>query len=302
VPFSYQLKNGDVIEIISAKGSRGPSLDWLNPNLGYVNTSHAKTKIRQWFNKQEHTENIERGRQILDKELRRLGIKVERQALADLFSYSNLDDFLVAIGNGTVTAHQIVLKLASLEEEPDEPAIEVTPSKAGPSVVQVLGVGDLVTNLAQCCHPVPGDKIIGYITRSRGVTIHRQDCHNVAHEDETERLIPVEWGQSDLLYPVNVQVEAWDRVGLMRDVTTMVAEEKVNITSVNLADGDGQTITLYLTLETKGLAHLSQVLKRIDAVKGVLSATRIGDDISKQSPADSSVPLTKGEDAGSIKK
>ncbi len=302
VPFSYQLKNGDVIEIISAKAPRGPSLDWLNPNLGYVNTSHAKTKIRQWFNKQERTENIERGRQILDKELRRLGIKTERQMLAELFAYSSLDDFLAAVGNGTVTAHQIVLKLAA-QEEKEIPLTAVAPSRTAPSTVQVLGVGDLVTNIAPCCHPVPGDKIIGYITRSRGVTIHREDCRNIRHEDEKERLIPVEWGQSDeLLYPVNVQVEAWDRVGLMRDVTTVVAEEKVNIASVSLTEGDGNTITMFLTLETKGLAHLSRILKKIDAVKGVLSVTRIGDDASRQGAADSPVPLTRAEDNGSGKK
>ena len=301
VPFSYQLKNGDDVEIISGKGARGPSLDWLNPNSGYVNTSHARTKIRQWFHKQERTENIESGRQILDKELKRLGIKVERQALADLFNYSNLDDFLVAVGNGTITAHQIVLKLAASEEESEIPAVGTTSSGTAPSVVRVLGVGDLVTSLARCCNPVPGDKIIGYITRSRGVTIHRQDCHNVTHEDEKERLVPVEWGKSDLLYPVNIQVQAWDRVGLVRDITTLVAEEKVNIASVNLADGDGHNITLYLTLETKGLAQLSQLLKKIDAVNGVISVMRIGNDTVKKKPPGVQASPGNGEDAGTKK-
>jgi guanosine-3',5'-bis(diphosphate) 3'-pyrophosphohydrolase len=294
VAFDYKLKNGDVVEIISAKGSKGPSRDWLNPHLGYIKTSHAKEKIRQWFKRQERTENIERGRQILEKELRHLGIQIERQQLADLFSYGNPDDFLAAIGYGGVTAHQIALKLAAREEKPELPAT-VTPQKQAPSAVQVLGVGDLVTNLARCCHPVPGDRIIGYITRSRGVTIHREDCHNVINEKERERLIPVEWGQSDLLYPVNVQIEAWDRVGLIRDITTVVAEEKVNIVSVNLANGHDTTVSISLTLETKGLAHLSQVLKKIDTVKGVLRVTRIGHTASKKSDIGPSVPLTKGE-------
>jgi guanosine-3',5'-bis(diphosphate) 3'-pyrophosphohydrolase len=274
-PFSYELKNGDIVEIIASKAPRGPSLDWLNPNLGYVRTSQARSKIRQWFNKQERTENIERGRQILDKELRRLAIKTERQALAELFEYKSLDDFLAAVGAGTISAHQIVLKLVAQEEKALDVA-EVTAPQATGSSVQVLGVGDLMTNIAQCCHPVPGDKIIGYITRSRGVSIHRQDCHNIVNEDEKERLVPVEWGHGDHLYPVGIQVEAWDRVGLMRDVTTVVAEEKVNITSVNLAEGDGQTITMFLTLETKGLAQLSQILKKIDGVKGVISVSRVG--------------------------
>ena len=302
VPLSYELKNGDVIEIVSSKAPRGPSLDWLNPNVGFVHTSHAKAKIRQWFNKREKTESVERGRQILDKELRRLGIQTERQALAGLFNLSNLDDFLAALGNGNITAHQIVLKLAAQEEKSKQVAEPSAPTRIAPSSVLVLGVGDLMTNLAQCCHPVPGDKIIGYITRSRGVAIHREDCGNIINEDEKERLIPVEWGQSDLLYPVKVQVDAWDRVGLMRDISTVVAEEKVNITSMNLANGTTQRVAIFLSLETKGLAHLSQILKKIDGVKGVISVSRIGQEPSKQNPADSPVTVRKPEDVGSSKK
>ena len=297
VPFNYELKNGDVVEILTAKGARGPSLDWLNPNLGYVKTSQAKTRIRQWFKKQEREENIERGRQILEKEMRHLGIKIERQVLADLFGYSTVDDFLAAIGYGGINAHQIALKLAAREEKP-EVAPEVTQLKLAPSAVRVLGVGDLVTHLAQCCHPVPGDEIIGYITRSRGVTVHRRDCYNILHEDEAERLVPVEWGEADLLYPVSIQVEAWDRVGLMRDITTAVAEEKVNIASVNLTNGDNSTISLFLTLETKGLTQLSRLLKKIDAVRGVIGVTRVGYDASKKKSADSPVSLTRGEGTG----
>jgi guanosine-3',5'-bis(diphosphate) 3'-pyrophosphohydrolase len=301
VSFNYELKNGDIVEILSAKGSRGPSLDWLNPSLGYVNTSHARTKIRQWFNKQERAENIERGKQILDKELRRLGIRVERQALADLFEYHSLDDFLAAVGNGTVTAHQIVLRLAA-QEEKETAVTGVATAGTASAGVQVLGVGDLMTNIARCCHPVPGDKIIGYITRSRGVTIHREDCHNIIHESEKERLIPVEWGQNDNLYPVNIEVSAWDRVGLMRDVTTVVAEEKVNITSASLADGAGHTITMFLTLETQGLAQLSHILKKIDTVKGVISVSRVGVEAVRPDSAGSPVPLARKKAGGSSKK
>jgi GTP pyrophosphokinase len=146
----------------------------------------------------------------------------------------------------------------------------------------VLGVGNLVTHLAQCCHPVPGDKIIGYITRSRGVTIHREDCYNVLHEDEEDRLVPVEWGQEDSLYPVNVQVEAWDRVGLVRDITIVVAEEKVNIASMATHNHDDHTVTMNFTMETQGLAQLSRLLKKIESVKGVMRIIRIGDESSAQ--------------------
>ncbi len=282
VPFSYELKNSDVVEIISTKKAKGPSRDWLNPHLGHVKTSHAKEKIRQWFKRQERTENIERGRGLLEKELKHLGIKIERQELAMLFNYSNLDDFLAAIGYGGITTHQIAIKLAGQQEEP-RIVSEVAPPKQAPSAIQVLGVGDLATHLALCCHPVPGDNIIGYVTRSRGVTVHHQDCYNVVHEDEKERLVPVEWGSTDFMYPVNVQVEAWDRVGLMRDVTTVVAEEKVNIDSVSLVNHDDHTTSTFLTLETKGLAQLSRLLKRIEAVKGVIGVTRIGGETFKKS-------------------
>jgi len=278
VPLNYQLNNGDVVEIMSSKGAKGPSRDWLSHHLGYIKTSHAKEKIRQWFKKQERTENIERGRQLLEKMMRQLGIKLsEREELAMLFKYDSLDDFHLAIGYGGITTHQIALKLAAQQEQPGEVA-EVTPPRPLVSAVKVLGVGDMLSQFAQCCHPVPGDKIIGYITRSRGVTIHRQDCYNVIHEDEKERLIKVEWGEADSIYPVNIQVEAWDRVGLIRDITTIVADEKVNIANVSSAHHDDHTVTEYFTLETKGLAQLSRLLAKIEGVRGVTKVSRVGDE------------------------
>ncbi|MBA7558591.1 GTP pyrophosphokinase [subsurface metagenome] len=286
VPFNYQLKNGDVVEIMSAKGARGPSRDWLNPHLGYIKTSHAREKIRQWFKKQERAENIERGREILEKEMRHLGIKLsEREGLAKLFKYDSLDDFLVAIGCGGITTHQIALKLSAQQEQPREVAKVILP-KRPVSAIKVLGVGDMLTQLAQCCHPVLGDKIIGYVTRSRGVTIHRQDCHSVISEDEKERLIPVEWAQTDSLYPVSVKVEAWDRVGLARDITAIVAGEKVNISAMNVANHDDHTTSISLTLETGSLAQLSRLLGKIEGVRGVTSVTRVGDEATiKASPS-----------------
>ena len=280
VPLNYELKNGEVVAIMSAKAARGPSRDWLNPHLGYIKTSHAREKIRQWFKKQERVENIERGRELLEKELRHLGVKLsKREELAKLFKYDSPDDFLAAIGYGGVTRHQIALKLAAQQEQPKVVA-EVVPSKVPESAVRVLGVGDLLTHLAQCCRPVPGDKIVGYVTRSRGVVIHRQDCYNVSHQDEPERLITVEWGQVDSLYPVSIQVEAWDRVGLIRDITTVIAEEKVNIAAMSSVNHDDHTVTEYITLETKGLAQLSRLMGRIDGVGGVRSVTRVGDGVT----------------------
>jgi GTP diphosphokinase / guanosine-3',5'-bis(diphosphate) 3'-diphosphatase len=276
VPLSYQLKNGDIVEIMTSKSSHGPSRDWLNPVLAYVMTSHAKEKIRQWFRKQERTENIERGRELLEKAMRQLGISQnERETLVKAFKYDNLEDFYAAIGEGGITPHQIALKLAAQEQQPR--IINTTAAKPSVSAIKVRGVGDLLTHLAQCCHPVPGDTIIGYVTRTRGVSVHRKDCHNVLHEDEIERLVPVEWGETASLYPVKVQVEAWDRVGLMRDIGAVVAEEKINITTLNLTNNPDHTISFSFSLETANLVQLSKILSKIEGIKGVVSATRIGD-------------------------
>ena len=277
VSLNYQLNNGDVVEIVSSKREKGPSRDWLNPHLGYIKTSHAKEKIRQWFRRQERAENIERGRELLEKEMRHLGIKpTDREELAKLFKYDSLDDFLAAIGYGGISTHQIAVKLSA--QQPPPVKAEVAQPKPPESAIRVLGMGDLVTHLAQCCRPVPGDRIIGYVTRSRGVTIHRQDCYNVVHEDERERLITVEWGQTDSLYPVSIQVEAWDRVGLIRDITTIMAEEGINIASVSSVHHDDHSVSEYFTLQTRDLAQLSRLMAKIDGIRGVISVSRVGDE------------------------
>ncbi len=290
VSLNYQLNNADVVEIMSTKTSRGPSRDWLNQALGFVQTSHAREKIRQWFKKQQRTENIELGRGMLDKTMRQLGIKfTEREKLAKLFKYDSLEDFYAAIGYGEISAHQIAVKLAVEQQQPR--VVETTPSTQPTSSVTVRGVGDLLTHLAQCCHPVPGDEIIGYITRAKGVTVHRQDCYNVINEDEKERLVPVAWGETDSLYPVRIQVQAWDRVGLVRDITNLVADEKINIAAVSFTNNDDQTTATTLTLETRSLAQLGRLLAKIEGIKGVLSASRIGDGVSpKTNPQPSTTP------------
>ncbi len=290
VSLTYGLKNGDAVEIMQSKAAKGPSRDWLNPHLGYIKTSHAKEKIRQWFRKQEREENVERGRELLDREMRRLGIKfMERGELAKIFNYESVDDFLAALGCGEITVHQIALKLSVQQERP-KAVIEHKPPKQVPPKVRVLGVGDMLTQLARCCSPVPGDKVVGYVTRNRGVTIHRQDCYNVLHEDERERLVPVAWEPTDLTYPVSIRVEAWDRVGLVGDITTLVAEEKVNITIISSVD-HGENIpagyfNLYITLETKNLAQLSRLLVKIEGIRGVIGVARVDSGVAlKTSPS-----------------
>ena len=274
VSLTYQLQNGDTVEIITAKGDKGPSRDWLNPSLGYVTTAHAKEKIRQWFKKQVREENITRGRELLEKELKRLGLSLSEEELARLFNRDNVEDFLAAIGYGDISTHQIAAKLA-VQQEKGSAILEAAPRQSKPSsAVQVMGMKDLLTNLAPCCSPMPGDKIIGYITRSKGVTVHRKDCPNIANIDDKERLIEVEWGHTDNLYAVPIRIEAWDRLGLLRDIGAAVAEEKVNIASVSAAEHDDQIISILLTLETKGIAQLSQTLSKLEGVRGIISVTR----------------------------
>ncbi|OGO57998.1 MAG: (p)ppGpp synthetase [Chloroflexi bacterium RBG_19FT_COMBO_47_15] len=275
VSLNYELKNSEIIEIMTAKVGKGPSLDWLNPDLGFVKTSHAREKIRQWFKKQDRTQNIERGRQILERELKRLDIDIPNiEETSRLFNYESSDDFLAAIGYGGITPHQLALKLAIEPEETLAVTKTVRTEKTTTTGIQVLGVGDLLTQLARCCDPLPGDHIIGYITRSQGITVHRKDCINVINVEDKKRLIEVSWGETQDVYPVDVQIDAWDRVGLLRDITTVVAEAKVNISSMNTTDHNDIT-SVFATFEITNMSQLTQLLSKIQGVRGVISATRI---------------------------
>jgi guanosine-3',5'-bis(diphosphate) 3'-pyrophosphohydrolase len=284
VPLSYQLQNGDVVEILTSKSPRGPSRDWLNPNLGYIKTSNAREKVRQWFKKQKRQENIEKGSEILDRELHRLGLRLSetQDELLREFRQDSWDDFLATLGYGGISLHQVALKLAHLLAPRETLAEEEAPPEAPAapvytSAIRVLGTGDLLTQLARCCNPVPGDAIIGYVTRSRGVTVHRQDCFNVVQEDEPERLVEVEWGRGRQLYPVAARIEAWDRVGLMRDISTLVAEEHVNMVAVRTQEHPDRTVSVFLTLETTGIEQLSRLLNKLESIRGVLSVRRTMD-------------------------
>ncbi len=285
VGLDYNLKNGDVVEIVTTKKDKGPSRDWLNANLGYVKTSHAITKIRQWFKKQERSENVEKGREFLEKEFRHLGLKIpDLKALAHNNGYEAVDEFYAAVGYGGLSAHSIAMSQAALVEGPKPAAIEPSPvittppTKVDGSGVSVMGIGDILTKIAGCCHPLPGENIIGYVTRSTGVTIHRADCYNVLKEEEPERLIRVEWGQKDQLYPTRLQVLAWDRVGLVRDISTLIADEKVNITNMTVAESPDRATSITLDIETKGLTQLARLISKMEGVKGVTSVNRLGEE------------------------
>ena len=277
-PLNYTLKNGDAVEIMASKVDKGPSLDWLNPELGYVKTSHARGKIRQWFAKQDRSQSIEAGKQIWDKEVKRLGVGLPGvDTVARLLNYESADDLFAALGSGSINSSQIMLKLSG-ELEPTEETLEVLPPrKVSPVGINVLGVGDLLTRLANCCHPLPGDRIIGYITQGRGITVHRRDCPNIINEQEKERLVKVEWGDVTQVYPVTIEVDAWDRVGLVRDISAIIAEDGVNLSDVSTDNHRDNSVTLHLTLEVKSAAQLSRIMSKIHSVWNVVSVARKGE-------------------------
>jgi len=277
MPLNYKLNNADVVDIIASKTGKGPSLDWLNPALGYIKTSHSRNKIRQWFNKQERGQNIERGRQLLEKEFKRLELDPIRvDKLARQFKFVNTDDFLSNLGSGGINLGQVTLKL-NAELEPREESIEVSPvKKTASSQVKVLGVGNLSTRLAACCHPLPGDKIIGYITQGRGITIHQEKCLNIINEEEKERLVEVSWGDVEELYPVSIQIDSWDRVGLLNDISHVLAEEDVNIIDFKMAESDSIK-SMYVTMQIKSVVQLSKVMSKIQSVGSVMAVFRKGE-------------------------
>jgi guanosine-3',5'-bis(diphosphate) 3'-pyrophosphohydrolase len=277
-PLNYTLRNGDVLEIMTSKVEKGPSLDWLNLELGYLKTSHARSKVKQWFKRQERSETIEAGKQIWDKELKRAGIGLPGiDKVADLLGYKDADDLYAALGSGTISSSQVLLRLSGEMEPAGEGADVLPPRKVSPVSINVLGVGDLLTRLANCCHPLPGDKIIGYITQGRGITVHRRDCTNIIHEQEKERLIKVEWGDVAQVYPVTIQVDAWDRVGLVRDISGIIAEEGVNLSEINMGNHQDGSVKMDFTLEVKGAAQLSKIMSRIYSVWNVTGVTRKGE-------------------------
>ncbi len=284
VALDYQLNNGDTVEILTTKVARGPSLDWLNPNLGYVRSASALEKVRQWFRKQTRRVNVQRGREVLRKDLKRLNMKVDETEVAALFRYDTLEEFLAALGSGGVSDTQLVARLTAQQDKPEEDLRPSVPLSSPTTGVQVLGVGDLLIRMGRCCNPLPGEEIIGYITRTRGVTVHKRSCPNLKNEDEQERLVKVEWAKTKELYPVRVSIVAWDRVGLLRDLTTQVSEQGVNIASATTTENSDGTATTSLTLYTTGVGQLSRLFSKLEGVRGVISAIRSSTDAEIPSP------------------
>ncbi|MGA8015298.1 MAG: bifunctional (p)ppGpp synthetase/guanosine-3',5'-bis(diphosphate) 3'-pyrophosphohydrolase [Candidatus Dormiibacterota bacterium] len=283
VPLDYRLQNGDIVEILTTKAPHGPSRDWLS----FVKTSTAREKIRQWFKRERREENVSKGREMLDKEFRRLRqtplASLKDDGLQDLareFKFGTADDFLAAIGYGELSARTVVLRHADRESTATEdghgPAIPLTAPVAKPSgEVRVHGVGGMLTSFARCCNPLPGEPIRGYITRGRGVSVHRATCASVRHAHDPDRLVEVEWeGSAQQIYPVAIKIEAWDRTGLLRDIAAVIAESKINLAGADVQVYDDRTAVISTVVEISNLTQLSRLLERLEQVRDVHTVAR----------------------------
>jgi len=274
VPLNTPLRNGQQVEILAAKQG-GPSRDWLNPALGFVRSAGARTKIRQWFNRQNHEAAVAQGRELIEKELQRHGMTaVKLDALARQFDFNRLDDFLAEVGRGKIGTGQLQ---AAWHVQDDHAVADEQPllrrSRARPGGILVVGVDKLLTAPAGCCKPAPPDPIIGFVTRGRGVTIHRKNCHNIARL-ASERMIEAEWGTSaDALFPADIVIEAADRPGLLREITEILLREQVNVVATNNASRNA-TMRIVMTVEINNLDQLQRVLVLIRGVPGVGRASR----------------------------
>ncbi len=287
VPLTYQLKTGEQVEIIT-KSSREPNRDWLVPSLGYIQTSRARSKLRQWFNKQDRDKNLEIGRQMLTKELGRLSVHPNSISLKDYvkhFNVNSADDILVGLVTGEIGLHQLTGHISrELDLVTDKEEQDYTPSvhpkitgKLDAYKINVDGLDNIETRFANCCQPVYGEPIAGFITQSSGVSIHNRGCaeYNRLIEREPEREISASWVSQQTSYqPVEIIIEAYDRRGLLRDLTQVIDKENVNIRGVDTNSDDDNVAHLKFRLEVTGLSQLSKLLAKLEQQPGILHARR----------------------------
>ncbi|MCC6260298.1 MAG: bifunctional (p)ppGpp synthetase/guanosine-3',5'-bis(diphosphate) 3'-pyrophosphohydrolase [Anaerolineales bacterium] len=275
VPLYHELKTGDQVDILTTKRG-GPSRDWLNPNLGLVKTSRTRAKIKNWFKKQQDEQNLAQGRTIVEREIQRLGLKDQNyEDLAKHLGYKTFNEFFIDLGRGELALNKVIRELAENDEGQDILAhiSGQLPDSTSTDAIEVVGLKGMLSNMAKCCNPMPGDQIVGYITRGRGATIHRQDCPNILKTEDRERLLQVDWGHLERTYPIPIKIRAYDRQGLTSDITTLLNSEGVNI--LNITVGVNKSLAeLRLIVEVKNLTHLSRILTRIENLPNVLEAVR----------------------------
>lgn len=285
IPLNRTLKNADQVEIIT--GNReAPSRDWLNASLGYITTSRARSRLQAWFRAQDREQNIDHGRALLDREFLRLAVdNIDYEKLARKLNLHTLDDLYAAVGTGDLTVDRVIQSAQRLfgNDKQDKPVISIVgrasrEDQADGSEVYIDGVGNLLSYIAQCCKPIPGDSISGFITQGRGVSIHRQDCQNLlAHAaEEPQKIIKVDWAEKpEKLYSVEIQLEAFDRHGLLRDITTLLDRERVNVSAMQtLSDKNQSTVDMLFKIEVASFTALSRLLAKLSQMPNVTSVRR----------------------------
>ncbi|QGX38825.1 GTP diphosphokinase [Permianibacter aggregans] len=287
VPLTYQLQTGEQVQILTAKEGK-PSLDWLSPHLGYVHSHRARSKIQNFFRQQNREQNVQEGKENFERELSRHGLsKVDLLPIAQRFNLHSVDDLYGNIGAGDIglvqaTNAALALYLPKQEEsESLAPVLRSTTSPEKVGGISVLGVDNLLTHTAGCCRPVPGDQVIGYITQGRGISIHRADCAHIqrAHEERPERLVEIDWSADKAsLYVVDLLIEATDRQGLLRDVTTLVANERINVSGMSTTTNKKTQISILgLQVEVRDALSLSRLVAQLAKLPGVMSVQRRSD-------------------------
>ena len=279
---THPLKSGDKVEILTAKHG-GPSLGWVDPHLGYVKTAHARNKIRAWFRQQDHERHMKAGKHIFDLERQKLGVReADLEQLARHFHLPRADDLLLALGRADITAVQLAAALKPGDINQKAPARPAT-SRRKPTVapasdeITIQGVRNLVTHIARCCEPKPGEPIIGFVTVVRGIAIHRRDCPNILQlaPEKHGRLMDVAWGAEPEGFPVDIEARALDRKGLLKDITHILAAEHINIIRTHsYTDTQDNTVVMEITAEVMDMGQLSQALGQIAEVHNVLEVWR----------------------------
>jgi len=280
VPLNYKLHNGEQVDIIAATQER-PSRDWLSPQLGFLGSARSRHKVRAWLNQQDFTQHVADGRATLERELHRLNLDdTPLDSLVKRFQAKDLDTLLASIAKGEINTAQIAGALREqVLPKPSTLPLHSSDPKAGSAGVSILGVSGLLTQTAKCCSPLPGDSVIGFVTRERGVSVHRRDCPNVRRwlDEGHERLLEVEWNRADtLVYPVDVEVRAYDRIELLRDIANVFAAERINITATRSGiDRRDNIARLTLSIEVNSAEQLSRILHRLEDLPNVLEAQRL---------------------------
>ena len=282
VPLTYRIENGDHVEIITGSQSK-PSRDWLSPKLGYLAGARARAKVRNWFRQQDRDQHQRQGREILDRELARLGVKdLATDRIAKQLKLKDTDTLCVALGAGDLTSASIATALQNLRgtELPDRIRSRRHHLQKGskPDSTAVSGIGDLMCNFARCCRPVPPEPIVGYITQGRGVSIHRQDCGNFLglNRRHPERIVEIGWGEQDAsVYPVDLTLHAFDRTGLIRDITSVLADDHANVIELKShTDKKSMQVVMDISIEISDLPTLSTAITRLEQISNIVSVRR----------------------------